>query len=50
VVRTDALADRLARLPTAAVRAAKRAVWAAVDRPLPLGLALERDLARALAR
>ena len=48
-VSTDALADELARRPSAAVRAAKRAVWAAVDMPLAVGLALETDLARALS-
>jgi enoyl-CoA hydratase/3-hydroxypropionyl-coenzyme A dehydratase len=47
---TDALADRLAALPAAAVRAAKAAVWASVDLPLPAGLAREAELARSLAR
>jgi enoyl-CoA hydratase/carnithine racemase len=42
---TDALADRIAALPPRAVRAAKAAVWAAVDLPLPAGLAREADLA-----
>ena len=46
--RTDALADRIAALPPRAVRAAKAAVWAAVDLPLPAGLAREADLARTL--
>ena len=46
---TDRLADRLAARPTAAVRAAKAAVWAALDLPLAVGLAREADLARALA-
>ena len=45
---TDALADRVAARPTAAVRAAKAAVWLALDLPLPVGLAREADLARAL--
>ncbi len=44
-IRTDALATALASRPTAAVRAAKAAVWAALDLPLPLGLAREADLA-----
>jgi enoyl-CoA hydratase len=48
LARTDALADRLAARPTAAVRAAKAAVWAALDLPLPVGLAREADLAAAL--
>jgi enoyl-CoA hydratase/carnithine racemase len=47
--RTDALANRLAARPTAAVRAAKAAVWAALDLPLALGLQREADLARTLA-
>jgi enoyl-CoA hydratase/carnithine racemase len=45
---TDELADRLAARPAAAVRAAKAAVWAALDLPLPVGLAREADLAAAL--
>ena len=45
---TDALADRVAVRPTAAVRAAKAAVWSALDLPLPVGLQREQDLARAL--
>jgi enoyl-CoA hydratase/carnithine racemase len=47
---TDELADRLAERPTAAVRAAKAAVWAAVDLPLAAGLRRERDLARLVTR
>ena len=46
--RTDELAAHLAARPTAAVRAAKAAVWAALDLPLPVGLAREADLAAAL--
>jgi enoyl-CoA hydratase/carnithine racemase len=46
---TDALADRIAARPPAAVRAAKAAVWTAVDLPLDAGLRREADLARALA-
>ena len=46
--RTDARARRLVARPTAAVRAAKAAVWAALDLPLPVGLAREADLAAAL--
>jgi enoyl-CoA hydratase/carnithine racemase len=42
---TDALADRIAALPPRAVRGAKAAVWAAVDLPLPAGLAREAELA-----
>jgi enoyl-CoA hydratase/carnithine racemase len=45
---TDALADRVAARPTAAVRAAKAAVWSALDLPLAVGLQREADLARAL--
>lgn len=45
---TDALADRVAARPTAAVRAAKAAVWSALDLPLAMGLQREADLARAL--
>ena len=45
---SDALADHLAARPTAAVRAAKAAVWAALDLPLPVGLEREADLAAAL--
>jgi len=48
--RTEALAAHLAARPPAAVRAAKAAVWAALDLPLPVGLAREADLAAALAR
>jgi enoyl-CoA hydratase/carnithine racemase len=46
---TDALADRIARRPAAAVQAAKAAVWSALDLPLGEGLAREGDLARALS-
>jgi enoyl-CoA hydratase/carnithine racemase len=46
--RTDELVAHLAARPTAAVRAAKAAVWAALDLPLPVGLAREADLATAL--
>jgi enoyl-CoA hydratase/carnithine racemase len=46
--RTDELADRLAGRPPAAVRAAKAAVWAALDLPLDGGLAREADLAATL--
>lgn len=42
-------AIRLATLPRAAVRAAKRAVVEGLDLPLPEGLALERRLAAGLA-
>jgi enoyl-CoA hydratase/carnithine racemase len=45
---TDALADRVAARPTAAVRAAKAAAWSALDLPLPAGLRREQDLARML--
>jgi len=47
-VHTDARADALAARPTAAVRAAKAAVWMAVDLPLEVGLRREVDLAAAL--
>jgi enoyl-CoA hydratase/3-hydroxypropionyl-coenzyme A dehydratase len=47
--RTDARADAIASRPTAAVRAAKAAVWSALDLPLPVGLRREADLAAALA-
>ena len=40
---------QLAARPTAAVRAAKAAVWAALDLPLAVGLAREPDLAPPLA-
>ena len=43
--RTDELADHIAARPTAAVRAAKALVWAALDLPLAEGLAREQDLA-----
>lgn len=46
---TDALARRIAANPPAAVQAAKRALRAARDLPLPQGLAVERRLARRLA-
>jgi len=45
---TDAFADRIAARPTAAVRAAKAAVWAALDLPLAIGLEREADLSRVL--
>ena len=45
---TEARADALAARPTAAVRAAKAAVWTAVDLPLDIGLRREADLAAAL--
>jgi enoyl-CoA hydratase/carnithine racemase len=43
--RTDELARSLASRPRAAMRAAKTAVWAAVDLPLAEGLRRERELA-----
>ena len=46
--RTDELVAHLAARPTAAVRAAKTAVWAALDLPLEVGLAREADLAASL--
>lgn len=46
---TDARADAIAARPSAAVRAAKAAVWAAVDLPLEVGLRREADLAAALS-
>jgi enoyl-CoA hydratase/carnithine racemase len=46
--RTDELAAHLAARPSQAVRAAKAAVWAALDLPLAVGLAREADLAAAL--
>ncbi len=46
--RTDELVAHLAARPAAAVRAAKVAVWAALDLPLEVGLAREADLATAL--
>jgi enoyl-CoA hydratase/carnithine racemase len=46
--RTATLADRLAARPPAAVRAAKAAVWAALDLPLAVGIAREADLAATL--
>jgi enoyl-CoA hydratase/carnithine racemase len=45
---TEARADAIASRPTAAVRAAKAAVWSAVDLPLAVGLRREADLAAAL--
>jgi enoyl-CoA hydratase/carnithine racemase len=45
---TDARADAIAAQPSAAVRAAKHAVWAAVDLPLDVGLRRESDLAATL--
>ncbi len=47
-MRTRALATALAARPPAAVRAAKAAVWAALDVPLAVGIAREADLAAAL--
>ena len=46
---TDARADAIAARPTAAVRAAKAAVWAAVDLPLEVGLRREADLSATLS-
>ncbi|MFI5053047.1 MAG: enoyl-CoA hydratase/isomerase family protein [Acidimicrobiia bacterium] len=46
--RTAELAAHLAARPPAAVRAAKAAVWAAVDLPLGVGFAREADLAATL--
>ncbi len=48
--RTDALARQISARPPAAVRAAKSAVWAALDLPLTEGIKRERDLAEAVAR
>jgi enoyl-CoA hydratase/carnithine racemase len=45
---TAARADALAARPSAAVRAAKTAVWSAVDLPLAEGLRREADLAATL--
>jgi enoyl-CoA hydratase/carnithine racemase len=45
---TEARADALSARPTGAVRAAKAAVWLAVDVPLDVGLRREADLAAAL--
>jgi len=45
---TNARADALAARPARAVRAAKAAVWAALDLPLDVGLRREADLALAL--
>jgi enoyl-CoA hydratase/carnithine racemase len=47
---TDARADAIAQRPTAAVRAAKTAVWAALDLPLDVGLRREGDVAESLRR
>jgi enoyl-CoA hydratase/carnithine racemase len=47
-IRTRAVATGLAARPPAAVRAAKAAVWAALDVPLAVGIAREADLAAAL--
>ncbi len=47
-VHTDARADAIAARPAAAVRAAKAAVWSAVDLPLEVGLRREADLAATL--
>jgi len=49
-VRTDARADALAARPTAAVQAAKAAVWSALDLPLAVGLRREADLSATLRR
>jgi enoyl-CoA hydratase/carnithine racemase len=46
--RADSHAATLAARPTAAVRAAKAAIWAALDLPLAVGLRREADLAAAL--
>jgi enoyl-CoA hydratase/carnithine racemase len=46
---TDARADLVAARPTAAVRAAKAAVWSAVDLPLAVGLRREADLGATLS-
>jgi enoyl-CoA hydratase/carnithine racemase len=46
--RTEEIAATLARRPTAAVRAAKAAVWTALDLPLAVGIAREADLAATL--
>jgi enoyl-CoA hydratase/carnithine racemase len=45
---TDQRADALAARPPLAVRAAKAAVWSAVDLPLDVGLRRETDLALTL--
>jgi enoyl-CoA hydratase/3-hydroxypropionyl-coenzyme A dehydratase len=45
---TDSRADAIAARAPLAVRAAKAAVWAAVDLPLDVGLQREADLARSL--
>jgi enoyl-CoA hydratase/carnithine racemase len=46
---TDMRADAIAARPTAAVRAAKAAVWSALDLPLEVGLRREADLAATLS-
>lgn len=46
---TDARADAIAARPTDAVRAAKAAIWSALDLPLAVGLRREADLAAALS-
>jgi enoyl-CoA hydratase/carnithine racemase len=46
--RADHYTATLAARPTAAVRAAKAAVWAALDLPLAVGLEREADLAAAV--
>jgi enoyl-CoA hydratase/carnithine racemase len=46
---TDARADAIAARPAAAVRAAKAAVWSAVDLPLAVGLRREADLVATLS-
>jgi enoyl-CoA hydratase/3-hydroxypropionyl-coenzyme A dehydratase len=43
--RADELAAQIAARPTEAVRAAKALAWGALDLPLAVGLARERDLA-----
>ena len=47
--RTDELAAHIAARPTEAVRAAKALAWGALDLPLAIGLARERDLALLVA-
>jgi enoyl-CoA hydratase/carnithine racemase len=46
---TEARADAIAARPTAAVRAAKAAVWSALDLPLDVGIRREADLAATVA-
>jgi hypothetical protein len=43
------LASQIAARPTEAVRAAKALAWGALDLPLAVGLARERDLALLVA-